>query len=190
MEDIDAQILLKAKYGDREALSSIVRLHHRRLRAWLAAICGDTSAADDLAQETFLRAFERLDRVQSASQLSAFLRGIGRNVAREHFRARARDEDRATAYLQWMEDWCEEREAEPWMSDDPKVVDRLRQCLEALPQRSRQIVRMRYFDEMDATKIGEELSMNGPGVRSALRRIRVALFQCLRENSNPAEASS
>ena len=58
-----AEIIEQARCGDLEARCALVKIHHLALRSYLAAICGNPSVTDDLAQEVFLRALDRLDRV-------------------------------------------------------------------------------------------------------------------------------
>ncbi len=69
-----------------EALAELVRRHQRQLRAYVAAICADLGAVDDLAQEVFLRAFQAIDRLADVEIFGAFLRGIARNTVKEHYR--------------------------------------------------------------------------------------------------------
>lgn len=48
---------------DLAAIAALVRAHHHQLRGYVAAICADVGVVDDVAQEVFVRALERLDSV-------------------------------------------------------------------------------------------------------------------------------
>ncbi len=181
MTVLDDSLLKAAKYGDDQAIAALVRSHHRPLRAFVAMLVVDVSVVDDLAQEVFLRALERLDRVTNVHAFGPFLRGITRNVVREHFRQQANEVQR---YLQLVEDQIEARSEElnpDWLSD-PELVKTLRACLQGLPQRSQRMIAMRYTEELSSELIGEEVGINAAAVRSALRRAREALLQCIRAN--------
>ena len=145
----------------------------------MAAICADLGAVDDLAQEVFLRAFQAIDRLADVEVFGAFLRGIARNTIKEHYR---RDFCRAQRYVEFVDAAAEIGnplgEALARL-DDRRLLDKLRDCLRRLPQRSRRILDLRYQQEKRSAEIGDELDMNGPAVRAALRRIRQSLLKCI-----------
>src|SRR5262245_56167861 len=93
-----------------EAIAELVRRHHRQLRGYVAAISVDPGAVDDLSQEVFVRALQRLDRVADLEDFGQFLRGIARNVLREHSRRLARHAER---YVQMVDEVLEEKEGGP-----------------------------------------------------------------------------
>jgi len=159
---------------DPQAIAALVRPHHRALRGYVAALSADLAAVDDLTQEVFVRALERLDRVDALEDFAAFLRGIARNVVREHSRRRAR---RAARYEQFVEEALAGTEPPP---GDPGLSQALRRCVDALPSRSRRLLDLRYVEERRAEDIGREMGMAAGAVRVVLLRIRDALLKCLR----------
>ncbi len=172
-------ILSRAQAGDLQAQTAFVRLYQGEVRAFVAMLTADLAAVDDLAQETFLRALDRLDRVQQPESAGAFLRGIARNVALEHARRQIRQAERAQKFLHFMEDSCADGE-ESWWSDDEELTQALRTCLSTLPEKSRSMLDWRYQQDCDATEIGAKLGMNSAAVRAALKRLRLSLWQCIR----------
>ncbi len=64
-----------------------------------------------------------------------------------------------------MEIGSRSNESSSWI-DDGCLMDKLRNCLGGLPQRSRRIVDLRYQQEKQSAEIGDELDMNGPAVRA------------------------
>lgn len=86
-----------ARRGSAEAFSRLVERHQQAVRAFLRRACRDWALADDLAQETFLAAWSRLDRLPAAASVRAWLCGIAYNkcltALRSDRRARQRDGD-------------------------------------------------------------------------------------------------
>lgn len=82
--------LEKAKSGDREAFGELVRMHHKRMWKVALHLLGTTSEADDVVQETFLRAFRAIDRFDGKSELSTWLYRIAVNLSLNALRARKR----------------------------------------------------------------------------------------------------
>jgi RNA polymerase sigma-70 factor (ECF subfamily) len=82
---VDEALVAAAQAGSAEAFSRLVDRHQQALRAFLRRACGDFALADDLAQETFLAAWERIGRLKAGASVRAWLCGIG---YRKHLTAR------------------------------------------------------------------------------------------------------
>jgi RNA polymerase sigma-70 factor (ECF subfamily) len=80
----------RARAGDPEAFQAIFRRFGRPVQAFIYHMLGDRSTAEELTQETFVRAYRRLDRMEAGSKLSTWLFGIARNVVREEIRDKRR----------------------------------------------------------------------------------------------------
>lgn len=191
MPAITTESLLNAQAGDLDAQAQLVRCYQSEVRSFLAMLTANLSEADDLAQETFLRAFERLDRVRGAESTGAFLRGIARNVALEHLRRRKMESERALKWVHFMEDTVPEDEPkDEWWSDDAQLSSALRVCVASLPEKSRSVLQWRYHEDCDATEIGTRVNMRADAVRALLKRLRLSLWKCIEERcpQNVAQA--
>lgn len=78
----DEAVLLLARQGNLAAQGQLVEMHQRMLRGFVATMSADLSVSDDLSQEVFLRALQRIDRVEDAAVFPGFLRGIARKWMR------------------------------------------------------------------------------------------------------------
>lgn len=79
--------------GDQNAFATLVRRHQSSVRALLRRLCaGDHALADDLAQETFLRAHRHLDRFRGDAKLSSWLYRIAYNTYLSHARKKSSQE--------------------------------------------------------------------------------------------------
>jgi RNA polymerase sigma-70 factor, ECF subfamily len=177
--------LEKIRQRDDAAISQLVSTHHQNLRGFVAALYADIDAVDDIAQEVFLRAIQRLDRVENLEDFPRFLRGIARNVVREQVRKQAQLNER---YVEFVDQVFAEEETEHSDSPfrDPGLSEALRGCLGKLAPKARQMLVLRYREELHANEIGAELGMKGGAVRTSLLRVRESLLKCLR-GSAPRE---
>ena len=95
LADLDALLVAQARAGSTAAFARLVARHQQPLRAFLRRTCGDWALADDLAQETFLAAWERIGSLRKDQGVRAWLFGIGYNkhlgALRDAVRRRARD---------------------------------------------------------------------------------------------------
>jgi RNA polymerase sigma-70 factor, ECF subfamily len=178
MSELDVT-LEKIRRHDDDAIAELVRSHHRQLRGYVAALSADVNAIDDISQEVFLRALERLDRITDLQDFPRFLRGIARNVVREHVRKNARHSER---YVQFVEEAfaAEEAVGADSPANDPHIVATVRQCMKKLPAKSREMLNLRYNEEMPAEQIGKSMGLNGGAVRTSLLRIRETILKCVR----------
>lgn len=86
----EARLVEEARQGRQAAFGQLVRLYERRLIRVLLRFVRDVDLAEDLAQETFLRAYERLEQFDPSRRFGPWLFRIGVNLALDHHRARRR----------------------------------------------------------------------------------------------------
>ncbi|EST34379.1 sigma-70 family RNA polymerase sigma factor [Streptomyces roseochromogenus] len=87
---------LAARSGDADAVEQFVGALHRDVQRYVTHLCGDPQAADDLAQDTFLRALGSLHRFEGRSSARAWLLSIARRAVIDSYRyaaARPRQSD-------------------------------------------------------------------------------------------------
>ena len=89
-DDVELKLVTLAQAGDRGALEEIVRRTSRFLFAHLYYEVRDPHRAEDLLQETWLRAYASLDRLKNAPQLRGWLLTIARNVLTDDARYHGR----------------------------------------------------------------------------------------------------
>ena len=85
-----ADLVSRACRGDQEAFRLIFERYSRPVISFIYDLVGDREVAEELTQETFVRAYRSLHTMREETKLSTWLFGIARNVARESLRARAR----------------------------------------------------------------------------------------------------
>jgi RNA polymerase sigma-70 factor (ECF subfamily) len=86
----EPDLVRAAQAGDRAAFAALVERYWERLYRWLYHLTHDRHAAEDLAQEAFLKAFAHLARFQAETNFRAWLFRIAHNAFANHYRAGAR----------------------------------------------------------------------------------------------------
>lgn len=176
---------------DRELFVEQVREHHAGLRGFVRALGVDPLWVDDVAQEAFIVAYNRMDEFDKERDFGAWLRGIARNLVINERRKDARRKrilsDNLTDVLLSTSSFPEEEEEE--MGDRALAkMNALKFCVQELPEKSLKMLKARYEDEDSAQDIAADFSMNPPAVRKALERLRTALRKCMEERMAPAGA--
>jgi RNA polymerase sigma-70 factor, ECF subfamily len=181
-EPTEESQLERARRGDVDAFSELVRSHHPGVRVFLSAHLRDPDVIDDLVQDVFLRAFDRLNTLRDGTAFRAWLLGIARNRALEHLRERLRPRLPAPDALEALLDQTQLSILE---GDDEETrrameLEALRQCIRRLPPVGARLIREHYFKGRPITELAAEERKNDSTLRMTLLRLREALRDCVR----------
>jgi RNA polymerase sigma-70 factor (ECF subfamily) len=175
MDEGVEEAVRRVRRGDRAAYRVVVETHQAGVRAAIAAHGIPPADVDDLAQDTFLFAYQRLSDYQPGTSLGSWLKTIGRFKAMAWLDAARREAKNQRSALRRFLDEQSDREAGadlgPW-------GERLEHCLGELTRRQSGIVRQRYSG-VPLASIAAELSVSEDAVKMLLLRIRRALRRCL-----------
>jgi RNA polymerase sigma-70 factor (ECF subfamily) len=176
--------------GQIEAYSDLVRMHQADVRSYLGRFLRDAATVDDLAQETFIRAFRFFDSYDSSRPIRHWLIGIARNEALTYLRSERRRRNRETDRLgRHLNDGLfAQAESEEAAQSDWRV-EALMHCLSKLGEDGERLVRKRYFEHVDTRTIAAAMRRSVNSVRLALFRLRGALRDCIRTSLSGEAAS-
>ncbi len=140
--------------------------------------------AEDVTQETLLRAVRHVRGVRSAGALGGWLRSIATHESLRRLRALSA----APATVEILDEDLEGRQAnlERSAPDPQKIVfarieaEEIRQAIRTLPEAQRTAVRMHYFDGITAVEIGKAMGISDGAVRKRLLDARRALLKLLK----------
>jgi RNA polymerase sigma-70 factor (ECF subfamily) len=163
-----------AIHGDREAFEMIIRTHSRTLFAISYGILQNREEAEDVVQDSLVKAWKTRWRVRDPEKFPAWLATITRHRAHDTFRRRR------TVPL--SEQVTEPVEREP---EDTALDQQLHSALAALPELHRTALILRYFEEMDYRTIENTLGLTNGALRGILGRALASMRKQLR----PALAS-
>jgi RNA polymerase sigma-70 factor (ECF subfamily) len=173
---LDDHLLSRACNGDTKAFSQIMEPLQARLLGQAAALAGDLSAAEDLVSETLVAAWKSLPRYDRSCRLSTWLYAI---LLHRHQNAlrRARSRPFPLAWLSFFEAQdCEDRQAHlptPELSPAAAVAQdeinaHVRQCVARLPEKHRQIILLRFFEDASLPDMAAVLGCSVGTVKSRL----------------------
>jgi RNA polymerase sigma-70 factor (ECF subfamily) len=177
----------RAKAGDREAFSQLVRMHQAVVRAYVNAHVRGPEASDDLAQEVFLRAFRRLPafQVPETGSIRPWLLGIARNLLLEHLRAEVKLQAQGSLGLQALLDARHLDGAQA--PRDPMEIERrieaLQRCVGELAPSASSLIARHYFQRQTLASLAAEENRQESTLRMRLLRIREALRACIEHHT-------
>ncbi len=161
-----------------EVFDALVLDHQAWIRGLLRALGVECDSVDDVAQEVFLVAYRRWDEHHRDVPVAAWLRGIARHLAANARRSqavRARVIHHELALL-----LAEDEAACPVQAiADQEALAAVRSCIDRLPDRSKELFRLRYAEQLDMAQLGELLGRDANAVRQALFRLRETVRRCI-----------
>ena len=173
----DQVLLNRYLSGDRDAISLLIDRHSARVRDYIRMMVKDRDVADDIFQETFIKAVKVIDegRYTDSGKFLSWILRIAHNQVIDYFRAQkssrtVSESDAGYAMLGTLR--FAERTVEDKMVSEQIEAD-IRRLIDFLPEEQREVVMMRYYAGLSFQEIADQTEVS---INTALGRMRYALI--------------
>ena len=174
----DEQLALAYIDGNNRAFDELLSRNQDRVFTTIMYAVKDEDLANDLFQETFLKVITKLQNGQysDTGKFSWWLTRIAHNVVIDHFRAQKSSKiveapkDNDLSNLRGEAIHNQSRESE---LNNEQVMEDVKRLVEALPEAQRDVVNMRFFQELSFKEIAEQTNVS---INTSLGRMRYALI--------------
>ncbi len=173
----DAEWVRLARQGDGEAVAALVHRYSGRLHRFVTRLIGDPSQAQDVLQETWLRVVERLDRYDPAQPFPVWLFVVARHLAVDALRRRSRErlgavprDDEEGEGSDAVERLADEAPSALDRLSEREELERLERLLAGLPAHYREVLALRFHDDLALDAIARIVRAPLPTVKTRLRR--------------------
>ena len=169
----DRDLLVRALRGASDAFGELVTRHQTGVFNVCYRILHERGEAEDLAQETFIRAYDRLHTFDLEREFGPWVRRVAANLCLNYLESR-----KSTTPLD------EERDADESQKPERQVEvkersEQIRSALASLPAHYRVVVELRHYQELSYDEIASELNIPLSDVKSHLFRARKLLAEKL-----------
>lgn len=177
----DEQLVAAYASGNNEAFDTLLLRHKGRLFNYIFQMVRDRDVADDIFQETFVKAITTIKqgRYNDLGKFSAWITRIARNLAIDSFRAEKSEAALSTDDVNY--DILNRRDlAQDNIEDamiDLQIEDDLRRLIDELPETQREVLNMRFYRDLSFKEIAEQ---TGVSINTALGRMRYAILNLRR----------
>ena len=177
------ELIERARDGDRAAMESLYRAHAGRVYTVVRRLAGDDALADDLAQEAWIRAFEKLHLFRGDASFGTWMYRLATNTALNHLRSAGR-------HRELEEEASEEvRSTRPPSVDDAVINQKvLSDALDQLPPGYRQVLVLHDVEGLTHKEIGERLDVATGTSKSQLHKARARMRELIAPQAGTAEA--
>ena len=184
---------------DPEAFRAVYENNARKLYNLALRLVGDRQRAEEVVQETFLRAWDRAETFREGARVSTWLYRICANLAYDYLRAkRYRDAVSLETPMRSEEGGTDELadrlpapvEAPPEEAGRNEIRKAVVELMDRLPERERTVLILRHYEGMTFERIAEALQLTSRTVQNCLRRARTKLFYGLRRRGITAREAT
>lgn len=153
---------------------SLVRQHQVGLWRYLRALGCDSTTAEDLIQETFLRILHRPFEHRNDAATGAYLRRVAHNlfISQRRRSSKISVTERASELEDAWTRWA-------GFDNGDSTIEALRECMGRLTERAQLALRKRFAEEHSRTEIGDELGISEHGAKNLMQRAKAQLRECL-----------
>lgn len=177
----DEKLVQSYANGNNEAFDTLLNRHQGRLLNYITQLIGNRQLAEDIFQETFVKAIItiRNGNYTESGKFGAWLSRIARNLVIDHFRQDKSEptvstDDGTVDILNRKE--LSELTVEDGMID-LQIRDDVRSLIRQLPEQQRQVLVMRYYQNLSFKEIAEKTNVS---INTALGRMRYAIMNLRR----------
>jgi RNA polymerase sigma-70 factor (ECF subfamily) len=184
----DAEVMLRVKAGDQSAFDYLVQKYRRPLVSFMYRMARNSAAAEDLAQEVFLRVYRSRQTYEASAKFTTWLYRIATNLAVNHARDTRHERPEVTVSLDEPDEETGTTldVADGTITAEEALLRRermlaIRGKVEALPERQKLAVIMHKYQQMDYKQIADVLKLSESATKSLLFRAYETLREQLKE---------
>jgi RNA polymerase sigma-70 factor (ECF subfamily) len=177
----DRELLEAYRAGNPDAISVLISRHSQRVYDYIRMLVKDSDLADDLFQETFVKAVRVIDqgRYTDQGRFLSWVMRIAHNQVIDHFRSEKQNKsvnEASAGYDILSTQRLTTASIEEQMVGEQIEAD-VRRLVELLPDEQREVVRLRYYDGLSFKEIADHTEVS---INTALGRMRYALINLRR----------
>ncbi len=179
-------MIARMQSGDFEAFTALVDAHKDKIYALVHRLVGNKENAEDIIQETFLKAIDNIGQFRGESSFGTWLYAIALNLSRAHFAKEKQADLRPIEdYLpQGSESHSHDTNLLEWQDpyrvlETKELQEKINMALDNLPYQYREAFLLRYHNELSVKEIAELTGQSEASAKSRILRARLALREYL-----------
>ena len=180
-------LISRARGGDREAFGELVEQYRDNVYRLAYRMCGNAYDADEAAQEAFVAAWRALPNFRGDAKFSTWLYRLTTNAAIDVMR---REKRHQTVGDGEMVDLADDADSPQETVERTEQQETVQKALATLSEEYREVLLLRYMEELDYAEIAEVLQLPSGTVKSRINRAKAALKTALLKSGNIFGGSS
>ncbi|SER57121.1 RNA polymerase sigma factor [Salipaludibacillus aurantiacus] len=175
----DEELIHNILSGDQHAIHELHERYVDRIFNYIYIQTNSYHDTEELLQDVFLKAANRLDRFKGHASFKTWIFKISRNIVIDYYRKRKKEQRSFTMDQDTMEGIAGEYEAAETTVLRNIHMDEVFETIERLPDNYRMILHLRFVEDFSITETAEIMGKTALSIKSAQRRARLALHEKL-----------
>ena len=181
----EKELVSRARAGDFDAFTELINAHKDRLYGLALKLSGNRQDAEDILQETFLKAIDKIDQFREEATFGTWLYSIALNQARGHYaRQKQADLKPLEEYLPAGDHHADHAAAEHTLFnwEDPHTImesaelaEIIQRLIAELPYKYREAFLLRYIEELPVKEVARLINETEAAAKSRILRARLAM---------------
>ena len=180
-------LISRARGGDRDAFGELVEQYRDNVYRLAYRMCGNAYDADEAAQEAFVAAWRALPNFRGDAKFSTWLYRLTTNAAIDVMRREKRHQTVGDGEMMELADDADSPQETVERTEQQEAVQK---ALATLSEEYREVLLLRYMEELDYAEIAEVLQLPSGTVKSRINRAKAALKAALLKSGNIFGGSS
>ncbi len=180
--EADALLVARARDGDRDAFEQLVRRHAERLYAVVLRFGAPPAEAEEIVQETFLRAWRSIGRFKGDAQFFTWLYRIGINEAKRHMARRGTRLAQVASDDGPLEALADPSQSPPRQTEQVDLRRALERAVRALPEDYRAPLVLRDIEGLSTAQAADVMQLGEAAFKSRLHRARLAVREAMEDH--------
>jgi RNA polymerase sigma-70 factor len=171
------ELVRRVLAGETECFAALVRRYEASVWKVASALLRDRVATENLVQQTFVNAYERLEQYEPGRDLLRWLKGIARNLVREELRKSSRESRTLSEYRSYLLAVADDEEQAERRSQE--LEQAVADCRSRLAPAAARALALHYDDGRSVEDVAASLARTLAATRQLLFRARLALRECV-----------
>ncbi|MFC1738198.1 RNA polymerase sigma factor [Planctomycetota bacterium] len=156
------------KKGDKTAACELLKIYHADIFAYLRRLCPSREDAEDLTQQTFLKALVSLDGFRARSKFSTWLYRIAHNT---YIDWRRKHKGNQSLPEKWWQECISENQGPFDTTADRQTAKRLYEAVDKLDENKKHVVHLHYYQGLSLRETAKVLNISTSTVKYRLREV-------------------
>ena len=165
--------------GDKSKFELIIREFSPGIRSYIAGKTGNPQIVDDLTQEIFIAVYTNLHQFDLSKNFAYWVNGITRNQVNMYFRKYYSQKSLKDKLRMDILGDIEQDYETAFQKNLDNALDRMKFCMEKLPEKLKETVSLKYLNNLKAREIAEKINSSVTAVTTNLQRARKLLKTCI-----------
>lgn len=177
----EQKLIFATKQGCKNSFQTLIEMHKSQILSKIVVLSGNEYDANDILQETYIKAYTKIDLYQKNTSFAAWLYTIARNIFIDNIRKNALNT--TVEINDFNQTEINDTEEEQWVKKEDDITN-LENAIKHLPKEYRDVLNMYFFLDMSYINISEKMNVPIGTIKTWIHRAKKELQETILNKKN------